>query len=656
MILESAAINRMVTWIVLSFSFVFTFAYPCSAEEIPAEIHADSLEYLSERSIFMLRGNVKVSKGNTVVTAEEAEYDERSARLRLRGNILLEDPDLLINANDAEIDTSGKTGVLNHSYLYFKKDNYHINARRVERKGEDKFIIEGVTFTTCDAPLPAWCFSAGSADVVIGDRLKAGNVVLKVKGVPVLYSPFLWAPILTDRKTGLLFPKFGFGSERGFFYRQPLFVVLSDNRDTTVTMDYYSKRGFGQGLEYRYVEQGNIQGQWNAYHIRDNKLNRHFLEFNGLHTQFRGEGFSHFINLNTVNDRIFYQEYGSTVQTRISRFLESTASVIYMADPVRFSISGYYWNDLREKDGTILQRLPRATINLRPVGPRPLMFSFDTEAINFTSEESYRVQRYSASPALHSSMGDALRLVQTARVVQSYYEIDNTDTFSPHTDRTLFEYDGGVSTAFFRKYEAVTHVIEPGAGYRYTTDSDYSAPPLDELETRLERSEVYLNLENRIITPEGTGLALRVEQPYDMRKTWHQWRPLEADLFIDSSAYATLEFGYDHYERGIAFLNGEAGYRTDDFHIGAGQRYTRTEDNLFYTGRLGFHITRAISLDNSIWYDARGGGVRDLSSSISYVSQCWGITVSYNRKPDGGYSVLLAFELKGLGDFSVGAL
>lgn len=634
---------------------LFTAA-PCIAEDMPAEIHADSLEYLREEHVFLLRGNVRIMKGDTGVTADEAEYYEKSSLLDLRGNILLEDPNLLINANDAEIDLAGKTGVLNHSYLYFKKDNYHINARRVERRDEKNFLIEGVTFTTCDAPLPAWCFTAEKADVVLGDRLKAGNVVLRVRGVPVLYTPFLWAPILTDRKTGLLFPKFGFSSERGVFYRQPLFVVLSDNRDTTLTVDYYSKRGIGQGLEYRYVERGGIQGQWNVYHIRDNELERHFLELNALHAQYGSEGFSHFINLHTVNDRAFYQEYGSSIETRISRFLESTASAAYLADPVRFSLSGYYWYDLQNKDRTVIQRMPRVAITLRPIGPKPVMLSFDTEAINFTSEESYRVQRYSAAPTLYSSVGNSIRLAQTARVLQSFYEINNTDVYPSHTNRTAFEYGGGITTSFFRRYQTVVHLIEPEVGYRYTTDSDYDAPRLDALETKGELSDTYLSLENRVIVPGGTVLAFRIEQPYDLRKTWHQWKPLEADLSIDAPVYTALEFGYDHYEKGIAFLNGEAGIRAEGFHIGVGQRYTRKERNLFYTGRLAVVLTRSISFDSSVWYDARGEGMRDLMTSVTYTAQCWGITLTYTRKPDNEYSVVFAFELKGLGDFKVGAL
>jgi len=626
------------------------------AEDLPAEIRSDNLEYQRGTGQYFLKGAVRVKKGDMSLQAEEAVFDEKTSRLRLIGDIFFENTDFLISASDAELDLSDQTGTLNNSYLLFKKDNYHINARSIERVQKDRFLIRDARFTTCDAPVPAWCFTTSEADAIIGDRLKANNVVLRIKGVPVLYTPFLWAPILTDRKTGLLFPRFGYSSERGYFYRQPVFIVLADNRDTTLTLDYMSAKGFGEGLEYRYVEKADISGQWNVYHIRDRELDKDFVELNVSHSQRRREGFSHFLDLHTVNDRRFYQEYGTDVETRISRFLESTASLSYTADPVRLSLSGHYWYDLQLEDRTLTQRLPRVAVTLRPVGIRPLMISLDTEAVNFVSEESLRVQRYSAAPALYSSIGDTLRLVQTARAVQSYYEIDNTVLYPSSTERTLFEYEGGLNMSFFRKYDSVVHTLEPEAGYRYVTASDHDAPHLDALEAIEDVSDTFLSLENRFISQGGTALALRIEQAYDMRTTWHQLKPLEADLYIDTPLYAAFELGYDHYEKGIAFFNGETGVRTEGFHAGVGQRYTRREGNLFYTGRLAFDLTGKISLDNTFWYDARGEGLRDVSSSLSYRAQCWGISVTYTQKPDDEFSVLLAFELRGLGDFKVGAM
>ncbi|MGW8272466.1 MAG: hypothetical protein ACWGN7_03640, partial [Thermodesulfovibrionales bacterium] len=81
-----------------------------------------------------------------------------------------------------------------------------------------------------------------------------------------------------------------------------------------------------------------------------------------------------------------------------------------------------------------------------------------------------------------------------------------------------------------------------------------------------------------------------------------------------------------------------------------GQRYDRENRTLFYTGGLNVQLSRKVALSNTIWYDARGGGLRDLSSSLTYTSQCWGVTVTYVKQP-GDYSILFGFELKGLGGF-----
>ena len=47
--------------------------------------------------------------------------------------------------------------------------------------------------------------------------------------------------------------------------------------------------GIGEGMEYRYVEPGDIKGKLWLYHIRDNELKRDFVEIRMLHQQYSTE-------------------------------------------------------------------------------------------------------------------------------------------------------------------------------------------------------------------------------------------------------------------------------------------------------------------------------------------------------------------------------
>ncbi len=639
---------------VLLVLFLFISLSAVSAAEEETEVSSDTLEFLRDSNEYYLKGNVILRKGEVVLKADESYLNQESSEAALKGNVQYKDMDLTISTESAEFNLKTKTGKIRKGYVFIKNDNYHIWADQIEKKGEDHYSLIDARFTTCDAPLPAWCLSTSGADIIIGDRLKAGHVVLSIKGVPVLYTPYLWAPVLTERKTGLLFPELGYKSDLGFYYRQPLFIVLSDNRDATVQLDYYSDRGIGEGLEYRYIERGGIEGTWWGYHIRDDKLNKDFYHLTAEHNQYSDRGLAHFLSLNLLNEKEFFQEYSPEVETSIARFLESSGSVSYTTDSFRYYISSQYWKDLRYPSGTISQKLPTTGMSLHPVSMGPLLFTATAEATNFYSESSHEVQRYSLAPEISATVGNALRLFQTFKYLGSYYQIENSEVYTGDTERQMADYSVGLITSAERKYDKITHVIEPELKYVSIENSDYDAPLLDSQEALANRSDLILSLENKLVDNRKTFFSVKFSQPYSFYD--EDLTALEGDLYLAFQPF-TLQFeaSYDHNLEDITTANGEAGFRTDRFHLIAGHRFDKLNDIRFYTGSLGFDITQRLSLDNSIWYDGNTDEVRNYKASAIYDAQCWALLTEYIRKPDD-YIVRVLITLKGLGDIGAGAL
>lgn len=621
-----------------------------SAEEGPTDIRADNLEYRKQEGLYLLKGGVRIQKDDSLLTADEAEYYAETGRAVLRGNVTYEDASAVITADSADINVNGKTGRLENAALFLREDGYRIWARAIEKTAENRYTLESARFTTCETPVSAWCFSTSAADVIVGDRLKAKDVAFRVRDFPILYTPYLWAPVATERKTGLLTPRFGYRSRDGAFYGQPFFIVISDNRDATVTLDYSAKKGFGEGLQYRYVERGGIAGTWDFYHARDDQLDKDFLVLNAQHSQYRQEGLSHFLNLNLVNDRDFFQEYSISAERRVQRYAESTAGLSYLSGPVRLFTSGQYWHDLQEDSDKVLNYLPRVGATLYPVGVGPVLFSLGADAKNFYSVDSYRAQRYSVSPALSATVGDSVRLEQKVGLTQSFYRVAHTDAYPDESERLLFSYSGVAQAALFRRYGRITHSFTPEIGYDYATDTSYDAPVLDSYELLGERSDVFLALSNDLIGRHGLVFSSRVVQPYDLLDADEPWKRLHADFALRTRLSMRFAIAYDHYVKGITNWDGEVGTSFRAIQASLGQRYDRENRTLFYTGGLNVQLSRKVALSNTIWYDARGGGLRDLSSSLTYTSQCWGVTVTYVKQP-GDYSILFGFELKGLGGF-----
>ncbi len=92
------------------------------------------------------------------------------------------------------------------------------------------------------------------------------DAVVRIKGVPLFYVPYLRYP-LKDRATGFLMPRLGFGGAKGLSLSQSFYWALAPNMDATAGVDLYLSRGTGASLEYRYLFPGGTKGDLNLYYF-----------------------------------------------------------------------------------------------------------------------------------------------------------------------------------------------------------------------------------------------------------------------------------------------------------------------------------------------------------------------------------------------------
>ncbi len=135
----------------------------------------------------------------------------------------------------------------------------------MERLSPTRFILKEATLTTCRGVLPDWSIEAKNADIVREDRVLLNEAVLKVKNFPILYLPFWYAPIDTQRKSGFMAPTFGWNYLDGITFQQQFFWAI--NRWSDATLNTRSVAGgWEHRFNYRYIpskqESGNIRGNF----------------------------------------------------------------------------------------------------------------------------------------------------------------------------------------------------------------------------------------------------------------------------------------------------------------------------------------------------------------------------------------------------------
>jgi LPS-assembly protein len=634
-------------FIIFHFSICSLFSPSYSfAEETETVITSDSLEYFSETKMYVAKGAVQIVQKDAVITADEITYDENTSDIIANGSVFYHDTDTSLEAQKAELNFERKTGKLFDADIFSAKDNYHLSGKEIEKRGENSYYSPSAAFTTCDAPIPAWCFRGKNIDVVTGERLLAQDASFRIKNVPVLYTPYLWVPILTSRQTGLLMPAISQSQSRGFGLNIPFFWAISQNRDFTFELDTYSKRGIGAGMEYRFIEPGGINGYGWAYYIRDNKLKKNFFEIKGLYENRSATGTGGFLNINLLNEKDYYRAFSTQLQTRTQRFLESTGELNLPLKNSRLYLLGQYWIDLKHDIDNVPQKLPEAGYVLNYTKLGSSLISASLTGANIWRDGGLSARRIDLYPKLLHSFGNDFVLSQKAAVratSYSYYQDDKTDK---DLFRTALEYDVVGHTRLHRKYNQFLHVIEPSVRYHFISSSDNNLPVLDASELFGKTSVFELSLLNRLIISGAEVVTARITQEIDTYNGDRPFLPLGLALAMNRWVPIKLDAKYNIYTGMIETLNSELGLTVLKANLAFGQTYNRIEDVMLFRAGLAFSPYKNVSFGGSIWYDAKGGGVRDMNIIMRYLRQCWGLRFEVNKKP-GDYTVLMMFELAG---------
>ncbi|RMG74477.1 MAG: LPS-assembly protein LptD [Nitrospirae bacterium] len=461
-------------------------------------------------------------------------------------------------------------------------------------------------------------------------------------------------PVQRERKSGLLFPTIGFNSTNGLLWRQPLYLVLSENRDVTLYLDYQGRKGLGQALEYRYIERYAGEGNLWLYHIRDRQAHRDYFELKAEHRRSGASGLTGFLKLNLINRKDFYSTFSHRVEAWSSRFLQSTAQIALNKRTYQLYIDGRFWQELRQghQTGEIHQQLPEIGFYYYPERHNPLYISTQVSLVNYHSVELSRVRRLDIYPVFRHSLGKTFRFSQSLGLRGTFYWISNTDQYPDTEQRASFDYNVSLKTLFRREFGRYTHIVEPELFYSFIPETVDDIPSVDGVDSYDRLSLLGLSINNYLYRGPQMLASMRITEPYDFHGGDRPLRPVRLQLRLFEPLDLTSEFSYNTEDGRIDRANITVSKTIRDFSISLSQRYSRDYDILFYNGSVTVPVTRKLNLSGSVWYDAKGEGMKNYRVALSYQSQCWGIKVTYDKRP-GDYSLYVLLQFKGLGELKL---
>jgi LPS-assembly protein len=160
----------------------------------------------------------------------------------------------------------------------------------------------------------------------VGKYVQIKNGLFKVKGVDVIYLPYLVIPMLSKRESGLLVPKL-INRPEGFALEQPIFWAISDHKDATITPTFWGPRGYGTDLQYRQRFNDSSWFELNTRMLNDTiyEPGKRNLERSGDHF------FRHFTELET--HQLFSPDLNSHIRYTDVRDLDMVRDFAQYTDP-----------------------------------------------------------------------------------------------------------------------------------------------------------------------------------------------------------------------------------------------------------------------------------------------------------------------------------
>ncbi len=541
--------------------------------DAPYRVWGDKVTVDREKNLVVIEGNVHIRQEDRLLTADIVRIYNETRKAEAEGNVRMDSPQGTATGDYAFIDFTGQTGRLKHGEIHIREGNYRFKGDLIEKTGPDSYFSLNSTFTTCNGDNPDWSFHGDEIEVTIDDFATIRGAKFEIRGMPIFYSPWFSFSTKVTRQSGLLQPYMGISSRSGFEFELPYFWAISDNSDATFYPRILSRRGWKQGVEYRYILDPGSKGSINVDYLHDAKKdddlysdgydrqeeNRWWIRSRVDHAL--PNGIEAKVDIDLASDQDFLREFKSgfsgfsavdhyydaafhrNLQDETSLFRESVVSATKRWDHFNANGGLVYFQGLTHQafDETVAEKLPTFSFSapLNPLFGSPLFYSFNSNYSYFWREEGSKGHRMLIDPGISMplALGRYATITPFGRAREYVYDTDGDDSTADDGFGSRLESNLGVelSSHVSRVYsvswgglDAFKHVIKPVATYEYSTiDQSGGLPMYDPCDTQQSVHRVRYGLENdfigRFVNAQGLtsyrDLArLRILQEYDIKE------------------------------------------------------------------------------------------------------------------------------------------
>ena len=360
--------------------------------DAPMFVSAKASRYEQEQQVATLAGNVVLRQAGLQIEADEASLHQAENRGELVGNVRLRDKGTLVVGDRAELQLdNGEAKIDNAEYVLHKG---HIRGSALHAKRQEDAVIrlKDGTYTRCEPGSNAWQLKGNNVKLDPNTGFgSATNATLRIKDIPVFYTPYIYFPIDDRRQSGFLAPSISSSSDNGMTLLTPYYFNLAPNYDATLYPTYMADRGLLMEGEGRYLTKSS-EGQVGAAYLNDEnddrKLQSEYKEQRWLYSwQHKGGLDSRLlseVDYTDISDPYYFQDLSTGLGINTPSFVNQQGALTWRGDDFTARLNAQTYALATITDITPYSRLPQISLDgIVPVEAGGLQMTYATELARF---------------------------------------------------------------------------------------------------------------------------------------------------------------------------------------------------------------------------------------------------------------------------------
>lgn len=593
-------------------SFIINKPVDAQEEKEPIIVNGDKVEYLYDQKKVVGVNNVVITYKDLLITCDKIAVDMQNKEAIAEGNVVMTQKDSVVRGEKVHYSFETEKGTIIQAEV--RREPWYGKGESGSKVDKEEFAIDRGYLTTCDLPHPHYRIQARRVKLFVDDRVEAHHVIFFLGELPVFYFPLYIHPLADKRPRVTIVP--GRNSRWGYYVLTAWRYYLHEWSRGYIHIDWREKKGFAEGLDYKYKLGYFGKGLARFYYTRESHVTtgeetetgqsvgedrwriqlRHKWQVD-KDTLAMGE-------FHKLSDKLFIKDYFF-----LDEYDNESQPITYFSlirTKPNYNLSMYF--RVRTQDFfTEVEKLPELKMDVKSQRLRETNFYYKSTNSFALLQKKYedtiyereklRAGRFDTDHEMSylANLFGFLTFNPYAGIKETWYSEDAHG--NKNELRYVYTLGTRFSTKFYRVFQAQTdalgldindlkHIITPSIDYRYTPTPNIKAADLkqfDEVDSIASHHGIALSVVNRLQTKRGNDKEIvnlaRFETSTEVLIKPENGKSLDdVRLDLELTPYSWLRIDadttYDPKELNIKTVNTDiVAEKKDLWRVGLGYRF-----------------------------------------------------------------------------------